>query len=255
MDTASSQPAPALMWALFLGLALGAPARAQGQEADAPSYAAFYGDGLQAYAEGRYGEAVAHLFRAYALRPSPHVLKTIVRSYDFMGHCGAVERQLQWLREEHPRQVQPALQRCVAPGTLQLECTPRSTPLVIDNMIEAQCGTALRLTEGTHVVTAVELGISQRVEIMAGEVSTATLQLPMSGARGEGEGEATASTVQRLEQEDRYNVIQLPDGLYYIWVLRPRGADEDPRDVPPRLVIPRVDAHEDGYPGGFPRVR
>src|SRR5690554_7504216 len=82
--------------------ALSTPVFAQSSRTSQSSeiaHADFYGNGLRSYTEGNYVEAIDHLFHAFALRPSAEVLRLIVRSYDFMGHCDAAQKQRVFFKE------------------------------------------------------------------------------------------------------------------------------------------------------------
>ena len=111
----------------------------------ADDYATHYGDGLRFYAEGRYDVALESLYRAYALKPSPSLLRLIIRSHDFMGHCSAVQRQLSLFAELHPKEKAVTPQLCENPGTLRIECSPHAGTVMIDHMITASCGTEIRV--------------------------------------------------------------------------------------------------------------
>jgi hypothetical protein len=193
---------------------------------DAEAYGTFYGDGLRHYVEGRYDRAVEQLFRAYALRPTAAVAGLLVRSYDFMGHCDAAGRQLEFYGQAHPREPAIRLQRCERPAELVIECEGRATTTVrVGPMIETQCGATLRVAPGRYAVE-VEGGSSggQMIEVAPGEQVEVALEGPGRGLRrtiGE-------SRVPRLKAPgEDYRVIRSSDGLYEIWVRAQMGRDPD----------------------------
>src|SRR5690606_20605886 len=91
-------------------------------QAQAQDYATYYGDGLRFYAEGRYSEALEKLYRAYAHTPSAGVMRLIIRTHDFSGHCSAVEKQLGFFKDVYPRDAAPTIQRCASPASVLIEC-------------------------------------------------------------------------------------------------------------------------------------
>lgn len=175
----------------------------------ADPYADHYGDGLRLYAEGRYDVALESLYRAYALKPSANLLKLIVRSHDFMGHCSAVERQLVMFRDTYPREDAPAAQLCANPGTLKIECSTHAGSVVIDHMITTSCGTAVKLPAGVHRVHSKALNEAREFVVTPGEVTTATLQLnPEKWFPSRGD----------QSDQGQFTVLKSADGLYEIWL-------------------------------------
>ena len=174
--------------------------------------AANYGDGLRHYAEGRYNLALENLYRAYAEKPSANLMKLIIRSHDFMGHCSAVERQMLMFRESYPREDAPKPQLCATPGTLKIECSPHAQ-IIIDHMITADCGTELKLPPGTHRVHSTQLNEVAEFKVTAGQTTTATLQL-----NPEKWMPNRSQNVPLLNDPQQYTVIKSADGLYEIWV-------------------------------------
>lgn len=175
----------------------------------ADPYADLYGDGLRHYAEGRYDAALESLYRAYALKPSANLLRLIVRSHDFMGHCSAVERQLELFKDAYRADSAPKPQLCANPGTLKIACSTHTERVVVDHVIATTCGATLKLPEGTHKVIAPELNEARDFEVRAGQTSVAELQLnpqkwfPNRAKEG---------------PPGHFTVLKSADGLYEIWL-------------------------------------
>ncbi len=193
----------------------------------ADDYATQYGDGLRFYAEGRYDVALESLYRAYALKPSPSLLRLIIRSHDFMGHCSAVERQLAFFKELHPNEKAVVPQLCANPGTLKIECSPHAGTVIIDHMITAVCGTQIKLPAGTHRVHNPQLNEVREFSVEPGKTTVAVLQLnpekwfPSRADEG----------VPLLKDPRHYTVIKSSDGLYEIWVRSDLRNDPDMNGV------------------------
>ena len=81
-------------------------------------YSVHSGDGIRAYTESRYDDALKHLYRAVAVRPTPVTLKLIVRSHDFQGNCTARGKAVELLAAHFPREPAPPVQRCARVGRL-----------------------------------------------------------------------------------------------------------------------------------------
>ncbi len=175
------------------------------------AYAAFYGDGMRHYAEGRNDEAIANFYRAYALKPSALLLKLIVRTHDFMGHCSAAQRQLEHFVEKHPRdRTPPKLQICRTPGTLVVSCSAEVEQVVVDDSIRVACGQTVSLPAGAHELRSSKGGPVILSVVKAGETTQASV-----GTAAPGE---SYEKVPLLEDNERYLVIRAPDGLYQLWV-------------------------------------
>lgn len=196
------------------------PAKGEGGS-EAAAYAKFYGDGMRHYAEGRNEEAIANFYHAYALRPSALLLKLIVRTHDFMGHCSAAQLQLEHFGDKHPNKKPPRLQICRDPGRLQIACARGVEEVVIDDSIRTRCGKTLALPPGEHRVRSVTGGPAEIVVVKAGE--TVELRVDEVDARRS----KTFAKVPLLEDNERYLVIQAPDGLYQLWVRTPLRDDPD----------------------------
>jgi len=144
-------------------------AHAQQESAD-EVYADAFGAGMRAWAESHYHDAVVHLSRAYALRPSLAPLKLIVRSYDLMGNCGAAAKHLQLMRDEYPSDEAPKLQRCATPATLVLACELSDEALIqVGRDIIAHCGESVSLAAGKWSVTVPSHDLSEEVELREGQ--------------------------------------------------------------------------------------
>ncbi len=218
--------------ALVCAMVLGPPAVAFAQDDPTEqTYAAAFGAGLQAWAESNYVGAVMHMSRAYGLKPSPAPLRMVVRSYDMMGHCSAALQQQNLLELEHGVQSAVSLQRCAQPARLTLSCEMSEVQIVVDRMIRTTCGTTVLLPEGVHEVVIPEREVHQRINLLAGQVST--LQLKSSPRKwAKARGRSGTHVPRILDDAERYTVYMSRDGLYQIWVrhdapdlLEPYGRD------------------------------
>lgn len=215
--TGSNRLAPILFALLVTGPL---PAFAQDQaETETAAYAAYYGDGMRHYAEGRHDEAIAHFYRAYALRPSAHLLKLIVRTHDFMGHCSAARHQLDHFEREHPKDSPPRLQICRAPGILEVACAKGVEEVVVDDTIRTRCGTSIAVPAGTHKVRSADGGPASVIVVKSGQTSEAKVEA--------GDSKKSFQKIPLLEDDERYIVIRSPDGLYQLWVRTPLRDDPD----------------------------
>ncbi len=192
----------------------------------ADDYSTQYGDGLRLYAEGRYDVALESLYRAYAVKPSPSLLRLILRSHDFMGHCSAVERQMALFKEIYPKEKAIEPQLCSNPGTLRIECSPHAGTVIIDNMITAVCGTAIRVPAGTHRVHNPQLNEFREFLVEPGKTTVATLQL-----NPEKWFPSRQNEIPLLKDPRHYTVIKSSDGLYEIWVRSDLRNDPDMNGV------------------------
>ncbi|MFU8803384.1 MAG: hypothetical protein ACNA8W_06220 [Bradymonadaceae bacterium] len=243
----------ALVLVLILISLPGVGAAQQTSDTDAGLYASTYGEGLRHYVEGRYDQAVEMLFRAYALKPTPSTARLLVRSYDFMGHCGAASRQLEFFREAHPRDQGPTLQRCERPASLVIDCEPYGAPVHINRFIAGHCGATIAVAPGIqNIQRDGDKRAGRRVEVGADEVATISLgEMPGSAARGKAPS-AHAPDVSRLTStEGSYRVIQSRDGLYQIWVRSDLGEDPDMFPLDSLRFRPYVEiiCADEGKPG------
>lgn len=214
------------------------------------AYAESYGEGLRLYAEGHYDRAVKHLFAAYALDPAPMPMALIIRSYDFMGHCSAANRQLEVFGQVFPEVEPPGLQRCAEPARLTIACHPRDTDVLVDGLITTRCGATIALPAGEHTLTATALGAEKTLQLDAGLQASVTLELTPEKWIDHNARTALAGhlRVDRLPTDagTRYTVVQGSDGLYQIW------AHGDPSQQGDSPVEPRIiricDRHEAFHP-------
>lgn len=201
-----------------------APAHAQ----SSPSYAAYYGDGLRHYTEGRLSEAVEHLYRAYALRDEPATLSLIIRAYDEMGHCDAVERQLEIFALAHPEQKAPQARRCATTGQIELRCKGGQRPVRVDEHFEVACGKTVSVPVGERRLVGDFAQAPRQVSVSADQtVSVELVFSPAPKRWKQARGRASVDMVQdsQLARVDRldgsanaYTVYQSPDGLYHIFI-------------------------------------
>lgn len=197
-----------------------------GPESD--SYATYYGDGLRHYTEGRYDQAVESLFRAYALRPTASVARLLVRSYDFMGHCDAAQRQIEFFREVHPRTETPQFQRCKEPAQLKITCEPLGAEVKVNRMIDTYCGATLSVAGGMqHLWLAREPAIQQQVAVAAGELVEVHLESPEKRTREWSVVDSNVRVPRLTRPTAAYQMIRSSDGLYRIWVREEMGNDPD----------------------------
>jgi hypothetical protein len=196
------------------------PQHATAQETDSTrAYATFYGDGMRHYAEGRNDKAIADFYRAYALKPSPLLLKLIIRTHDFMGHCSAASRQLDHFASKHPKLKAPTLQICRDPGFLTVNCPEGVTEVMIDEQIQLRCNQIIALPPGAHEVRALEGGPIKLAVLQASQQHTLTVEPPKA--------DVDYKKVPLLEDDERYIVIKSPDGLYQLWVRTSLRNDPD----------------------------
>lgn len=217
-----------------LALLVSVPAWGQ-QEAEAGVY---YGDGLRHLAEGRYGEALVDLHRAYGIAGEPEMLEAIVGAYDAMGLCEAAMHQRDFYGIRHGQASAPGLKRCLRVGQVEPICEGGEGRVVVDATFEVGCGQRVLLAEGSYqmaqgggevVEVAVEAESSQQVELKEPP--------PIKGAVARLRGPGLFGTdVQRLQPSaPSYTVYQSADGLYQLWV---RPADEARRyEAVPRVEI------------------
>lgn len=211
---------------------LTAEGRAPARQAVDPVYATYLGDGMRDYAEGRHDEAIAKLYRAYALRPDAQTLRMIVRAYDFMGHCSAYARQAALFTEAHPAAQTPAPQRCAQPATVTFACETAESPLRIDGTIEARCNTPIALAPGAHKVELIALHHTESFTARANQSETVKLRVKPQKWSGSTHprvpmiGTERGPNVPLLHDpySQRYTVIMSRDGLYRIWMHQPASA-------------------------------
>ncbi|RDV40024.1 hypothetical protein DV096_05560 [Bradymonadaceae bacterium TMQ3] len=198
----------------------------------------YYGDGLRHLAEGRYGEALIDLHRAYGIAGRPEVLEAIVGAYDAMGFCEAATRQRELYVERHGQASAPGLERCLRVGQVEPICEGREGRVLIDAMFEVECGQSVMLAEGRYRM-AWDGGDSVEVEVEAERSQQVELKelAPIKGAVARLRGPGLFGTdVQRLQPSaPSYTVYQSADGLYQLWV---RPADQARRyEAVPRVEI------------------
>lgn len=148
------------------------PATAVGQTNE-ERYAEYYGDGMRAYTEARYEEALEHLYRAFAAKQNPYPLKLIIRAHDFQGNCSARERAAAMLQDLFPAKSIPPPQRCYRTGTLDLRCPHDVRKARIDDSFDVACGSATQLPVGRHHVRAGDIALN--VEVAAERSTVASL--------------------------------------------------------------------------------
>ena len=255
--------------AVVLMSAVSVPARAQQPEPETrpiapqavdPVYATYLGDGMRDYTEGRYDEAVAKLFRAYALRPEPQTLSLIVRAYDFMGHCTARARQAAMFTEAHPGRQPPAPQRCAQPATVTFACETAESPLRVDATIEARCNTPIQLAPGPHKVELLALRHTEPFTARPGQTETVKLRVKPQKWSGSTHprvpllGNERAPNVPLLHDpySQRYTVIMSRDGIYRIWMHQPSSAYDNsllrPYQEPRFICTPSANGQMDCKP-------
>ena len=140
-------------------------------------YAEYYGDGVRAYTESRYDVALTNLYRALALKPSPYVVKLIVRVHDFQGNCSARDASSKILSELVPGASVPPAQRCVNTGEVTIQCAPQVGEVRVDDEFVAKCGARLRLPSGPHRLANTKLGSVIDIDVRSGERVVADLML------------------------------------------------------------------------------
>ncbi len=138
-------------------------------------YAALYGDGIRAYAESRYDDALTHLYRAVAVKPNPFALKLIARSHDFQGNCSARNHVITMLSDLFPRERAPAPQRCAEVGEVRIECGLEAGAVRVDGAFDAPCAATVLLPVGDHVLQKTSMGPIVRVAVKRGTPSVATM--------------------------------------------------------------------------------
>lgn len=162
----------AMLSAVFL-----APGALAAQDAQARQYAEYYGDGVRAYAESRYDDALTNLYRAIAVQPNPFALKLIVRIHDFQGNCSAREGSLSLLSEMFPSERSPRPQRCAVTGELEIRCAPVDGEVIVDRQFTARCGTAILVPIGSHRVENTRIGAVTDVHVSQDRSTVAELLL------------------------------------------------------------------------------
>ena len=202
------------------------------------NYGVYYGDGLRHLAERRYDSALKALFRAYGMEPSAHVLELIVESYDAMGDCEAVDRQLQLLKERHDEEG-PSLTRCEETGEVVITCGDHPGEYVeVDGRRRGRCGSAISLAaEQTHYIQLSEAVDGEYVSVEAGAREVMGLDSMSDSAVVEQLSESVAQVrrlpvgisegidIPRLPTPRRvgYRIQEAEDGLYHIL----SGEDDD----------------------------
>ncbi len=214
------------------------------QQTSNEAYADFYGNGLRFYTEGNYVEAIDHLFHAFALRPSIDVLRLIVRSYDFMGHCDAAQKQRVFFQELYPRESVPPADQCKETATLTIDCTPTRTPVIVNHVIDSYCGATLNVVPGKVHVESSTHGSSQSISVNPGD--TAVVQIKLNAEKwSKVDAPANSSGLIRVPRlptrQSEYAVYQSRDGLYQIWVRAELRSEQDLSNSPDFKMQPRVE--------------
>lgn len=209
---------------------------ADGGEAVSGEYGIYYGDGLRYLAERRYDAAVKALFRAYGMKPSAEVMELIVEAYDAMGHCDAVERQVEFLERQHAG-ARPVTERCGESGTLMVECAATGNDQIeVGRWRRARCGEVIAVpANAPHRVAWSDGGESTEVTVEAGQSKTVAFGAETKTAKVEPLPGIVAQVrrlpvgfdegveVPRLPASriGGYRIRESDDGLYHIWA--PRG--------------------------------
>lgn len=204
----------------------------ESQSHESAAYAQSLGDGLRHHAEGRFDQAVEHLFRAYAMDSRAKTLRLIVDSYDQMGFCDAAARQIEIFERDHPDGQPPELERCASTGVLHIECSQPEATVRIDDHFDARCGRTLDLPVGEHRVSGALVESARTVGVEAGEASRVELTIRPRVARLSRAGTSVDTRTQSSPRVERlrgpagdYPSYQAQDGLYHIFIL-PNSAGE-----------------------------
>lgn len=202
------------------------------QSHESDGYARHLGDGLRHHAEGRFDQAVEHLFRAYAMDSRAKTLRLIVDSYDQMGFCDAAARQSDIFERNHPDAQPPEMERCANTGELTIECSQPKTTVHIDEHFEARCGQTIDLPVGEHRVTGTLVESARTVKVEAGESARVELtirprvsRLSRAGSTSDTRSEGSPQIERLRGPAGDYPVYQAQDGLYHIFIL-PDSAGE-----------------------------
>lgn len=177
-----------------------------------------FGDGMRAWAESRYEDALTHLYRAYALKPSARTLRMIVLSHDFLGDCEAAHTQRVLHREEYASAPAPKLQRCSDPAVLTLQCEDSSAEIFVNDRKPAHCGRSLRLPAGEHRVRAPEFDFDKTVALNPGERMAMAIETRPEKWRANNVRAHRATLVPRLVGADSFVVYMSGDGIYRVWM-------------------------------------
>ncbi len=140
---------------------------------DEERYAEYYGDGIRAYTESRYEEALENLYRAFAARQNPYPLELIIRAHDFQGNCSARNKAANMLTDLFPAESVPPPQRCYRTGTLHLKCAPGETRVRVDGSFDAACNSRMRVPTGRHRVESG--GVALEVDVREDSHTVASL--------------------------------------------------------------------------------
>lgn len=196
------------------------------QSNESAAYARSLGDGLRHYAEGRFGQAVEHLFRAYAMDSRARTLELIIDAYDQMGFCDAAGRQLDLYERDHAAQTVPTLDSCASTGELSIECSQSEATVRIDGRFEARCGQTVHLPVGEHRLSGTLVESTQTVKIEQGKAARIDLTIRprvsrLSQTRSTiGTGSEGSPRVDRLRgPAGDFTAYQSRDGLYHIFIL------------------------------------
>lgn len=245
---ASSSTQNALFLSAFLLVGtLSTPVSAQSSRTPQTSneaYADFYGNGLRSYTEGNYVEAIDHLFHAFALRPSAEILRLIIRSYDFMGHCDAAQKQRVFFQEIYPREAVAPPDQCKQTASLTIDCTPIRTPVTVNYVIDSFCGATLNIVPGKVHVESPSHSSSQTLTVNPSENAIAQIKLNAEKWSKIDSSSHSSSLIRvpRLPtRQSEYAVYQSRDGLYQIWVRAELRSEQDLSSSPEFKMQPRVE--------------
>lgn len=144
---------------------------------DEERYAEYYGDGIRAYTESRYEDALTNLYRALAVKQTPLALKLIVRVHDFQGNCTARERAAEMLRDAYPQTAIPPMQQCEVTGVLHVQCAPDDGTVRVNGAFDVTCGAPVRVPIGTHELSNQSLGAAIHVDVVRDQTTVANLTM------------------------------------------------------------------------------
>lgn len=194
-------------------LSMGSVASAQSTDRE---WAVLFGDGMRMWAEGRYDEALTHLYHAYAMQPTARTLKFIIRSHDFIGHCNAAHEQSKLFAEEFPGVEVPELQRCERPATLTLRCEQPTAKILVGEHIQASCDQVIKVPGGEYTIRAPSLDFTERLELSDGQARSFTIKVqPTKWTRARSKH---AEVPRIVGGSERFTVFLSRDGIYQIWV-------------------------------------
>lgn len=230
--------------------------------AEEPSFGIYYGDGLRHLAEGDHEAAVEALFRAYGMSQRADVMALIVRAYDEMGHCDAVQRQMVFFDEVHGDDGEEiGIERCAEVGEVTVVCEEGGF-VRVERARWVPCGRTLKVPAGETVRfrlggvgdgESVEVGPGQRREVTLGEATEERANEPSVSPAQIARLSRWTARVDRLAQSGArvprigeggpaYRVYRTSDGLYQVWFRR--EGQESPARTPRVEIICPEDAPE-----------